>query len=141
MIERHAKIIRSQIGPQTWEQYAERRYCGLQAKLRYLLRPEARSDPGSENPQGWWIDGRRIIVRERIDQYGRGAFHWDEVPSTILDDNARSSGHTALHRSELEQFLPCWTVEPADGDATRLECTTTDRPALRRWWHPPRRPT
>ena len=84
---------------QIWERYAQLRYRGLQPKLRYLLRPEARIGPGSDTPQGWWLDVRRVIVRERIDQYGRGAFHWDEVPSTILDDDARSSGHTALHQS------------------------------------------
>ena len=119
--------------PQTWEQYAERRYRGLQAKLRYLLRPEARIDAGSEAPQGWWLDDGRIIVRERIDQYGRGAFHWDEVPSTILDDDARSSSHTALHRSELEQFLPNWTAGPARLRETQTE-SSTPLPARSRFW-------
>ena len=122
--------------PQTWEQYAQRRYRGLQAKLRYLLRPEARIDPGSDAPQGWWLDGRRVIVRERIDQYGRGAFHWDEVPSTIVDDDARSSGHTALHQSELEQFLTDWTVELAgDGGQAPPEPHAVSPPKRRRPWH------
>ena len=125
--------------PQTWEQYAERRYRGLQAKLRYLLRPESRIDPDSDSPQGWWLDGGRIIVRERIDQYGRGAFHWDEVPSTILDDDARSSGHTALHRSELEQFLTGWTAEPAGRDENGKDRETDPQPR-RRLWSRRRRP-
>ena len=92
-------------------------------------------DPGSDTPQGWWLDGQRVIVRERIDQYGRGAFHWEEVPSTILDDDARSSGHTALHQSELEQFLPGWTVELADGDTAQTHQHAGPSPTRRRFWH------
>ena len=81
-------------------------------------------------------------MRERIDQYGRGAFHWDEVPSTILDDDddARSSGHTALHQSELEQFLTDWTAGLAgDGGQAPPEPHAVPPPKRRRLWHRSRR--
>ena len=73
--------------PQTLNLHAERRYKSLRNKLGYMLRPEAMIDSSSKQPEGWWIhtDADRVVVRERVNQYGRGVFKWEQVPSTIID--------------------------------------------------------
>lgn len=94
--------------PQTHRSHAERRYKGLRSKLSHRLRPEARIDMDSDKPEGWWIEAEadRLIVRERVNQYGKGTFNWEQVPSTIIDTDASSNGQTSLVLSELHQFLP-----------------------------------
>ena len=97
--------------PQTRSRHAERRYKSLRAKFQHLLRPAAMIDADSSKPEGWWIDvdAGRVVVRERVNQYGQSAFNWEQVPSTIIDADACSSGHTSLVLSELNKFLPNWT--------------------------------
>ena len=96
--------------PQTRTRHAERRYKSLRAKFHHLLRPAAMIEADSPKPEGWWTDSDdgRLIVRERVNQYGRSAFNWDQVPSTIIDADASSSGYTSLVMSELNRFLPDW---------------------------------
>ena len=68
--------------PQTLNLHAERRYKSLRNKLGYLLRPEAKIDSTSKQPEGWWIHTHadRVVVRERVNQYGRGAFSGSRCP-------------------------------------------------------------
>ena len=56
-------------------------------------------------PTGWILEGDKVIVVEQTDTFGRREFDWDNVPSTLIDDNASVGGQTVLNRSELEEFL------------------------------------
>ena len=121
--------------PQTLNLHAERRYKSLRNKLGYLLRPEAMIDSSSTQPEGWWShpDADRVVVRERVNQYGRGAFKWEQVPSTIIDADAPSSGHTTLVLSELQEFLPAWTRPSASPPTPNIDQTQPAEPKRRRW--------
>ena len=121
--------------PQTRSRHAERRYKSLRAKFQHLLRPAAMIDPDSPKPEGWWIDASagRVVVRERVNQYGRSAFNWEQVPSTIIDADASNSGHTSLVLSELNKFLPNWIHHsPAPAPTPKTE-PPTNRTRRRRW--------
>ena len=56
-------------------------------------------------PTGWILEGDRVIVIEQTDTFGRREFEWENVPSTLIDDNSSVGGRTVLHRLELEEFL------------------------------------
>ena len=121
--------------PQTRSRHAERRYKSLRAKFQHLLRPAATIDADSSKPEGWWIDvdAGRVVVRERVNQYGQSAFNWEQVPSTIIDADACSSGHTSLVLSELNKFLPNWNHRsPAPAPTPKTE-PPTNRTRRRRW--------
>ena len=121
--------------PQTRIRHAERRYKSLRAKFHHLLRPAAMIDTDSPKPEGWWIDADagRLVVRERVNQYGQSAFNWDQVPSTIIDADASSSGHTSLVMSELNKFLPDWKPRSPEPTAPSQEEPATPRPRRRRF--------
>ena len=121
--------------PQTRTRHAERRYKSLRAKFQHLLRPAAAIDADSSKPEGWWTDADagRVVVRERVNQYGQSAFNWDQVPSTIIDADASSSGHTSLVLTELNKFLPNWNHRTPTSASTPKTEATTDRPRRRRW--------
>ena len=72
----------------TWLDYAEKRYDRVKARLVNLLRPTAfvRSEGGV--PNGWTIDGDSVIVWEPRDAFGRSGFSWEDVPSTLIDQDA-----------------------------------------------------
>lgn len=89
----------------TWMDYAEKRYDRIKARLNDLLRPTAMLKSEGDSPAGWILDGDRVIVQEQRDAFGRRGFDWDDVPSTLIDDDASSGGRTALHRQSLEAFL------------------------------------
>ena len=89
----------------TWMDYAEKRYDRIKARLNDLLRPSAMLKSEGDAPAGWTLDGDRVIVQEQRDAFGRRGFDWDDVPSTLIDDDASSGGRTALHRQSLEEFL------------------------------------
>lgn len=84
---------------------------------------------------GWWIDADagRLVVRERVNQYGQSPFTWDQVPSTIIDADASSSGHTSLVMSELNKFLPDWKPRSPEPTASFQEEPATPRPRRRRF--------
>ena len=42
---------------------------------------------------------------EQKDTFGRREFEWENIPSTLIDDNASVGGRTVLNRKELEEFL------------------------------------
>ena len=56
-------------------------------------------------PTGWILEGDKVIVIEQTDTFGRREFDWENVPSTLIDDNASVGGRTVLNRLELEEFL------------------------------------
>ncbi len=102
----------------TWLSYAEKRYDRVKARLKNLLRKSAYAKGEGEAPNGWTADGDRIIVWEPRDAFGRRGFDWDDVPSTLIDEDASSGGRTVLNRKSLEEFLgtrlsperPWWKV-------------------------------
>ena len=102
----------------TWLGYAEKRYDRVKARLENLLRPSALAKSEGDALNGWMIDGDRIIVWEQRDAFGRHGFDWEDVPSTLIDEDASGGGRTALHRRSLEEFLG-GRLGPA-----------------RRWWKP-----
>ena len=121
--------------PQTRIRHAERRYKSLRAKFHHLLRPTAQIDADSPKSEGWWTDTDtgRVIVRERVNQYGQSAFNWEQVPSTIIDADASSSGHTSLVLTELNKFLPNWNPHsPTAAPTPTTELPSTDRTMRRR---------
>lgn len=104
--------------PVTWLGYAEKRYDRVKARLDNLLRPSAHAMNEGDVPNGWKIEGNKIIVWEQRDAFGRRGFEWEDVPSTLIDEEASDAGRTVLHRTSLEKFI---------GRHLR---------PLRRWWAP-----
>jgi hypothetical protein len=104
--------------PVTWLGYAENRYDRVKARLDSLLRQATHSENEGEPPNGWKIEGDKIIVWEPRDAFGRRGFDWEDVPSTLIDEEASGANRTVLHRASLEAFL---------GRRVRV---------LRRWWTP-----
>lgn len=89
----------------TWLDYAEKRYDRVKARLINLLRPAAYAKSEGTVTNGWTIDGSRVIVWQSRDAFGRSDFSWEDVPSTLIDQDASSAGRTVLHRPNLETFL------------------------------------
>ncbi len=89
----------------TWLGYAEKRYDRVKARLIGILRESAYAKSEGEVPNGWTVDGNRIIVWEPRDAFGRRDFDWEDVPSTLIDEDASSRNRTVLHRDSLEEFL------------------------------------
>ena len=56
-------------------------------------------------PNGWTVDGDSVIVWEQRDAFGRQGFDWEDVPSTLVDEDASSGGRTVLKRDLLEDFI------------------------------------
>ena len=104
--------------PVTWLGYAENRYDRVKARLDSLLRQATHSENEGETLNGWKIEGDKIIVWEQRDAFGRRGFDWEDVPSTLIDEEASGANRTVLHRASLEAFL---------GRRVRV---------LRRWWTP-----
>ncbi|MCH7713320.1 MAG: NgoFVII family restriction endonuclease [Chloroflexi bacterium] len=100
----------------TWFEYAEKRYDRVKARLDNLLRVSAHTKRESDVPNGWMIEGDKILVWEQRDAFGRRGFDWADVPSTLIDEEASGGSRTVLHRASLEAFL---------GRQLR---------PLRRWW-------
>ena len=89
----------------TWLGYAEKRYDRVKARLLGLLRESAYAGSEGEASSGWTVDNDRVIVWEPRDVFGRRGFDWEDVPSTLIDEDASSGSRTVLHRANLEQFL------------------------------------
>ncbi|MBI2171550.1 MAG: phospholipase D family protein [Chloroflexi bacterium] len=102
----------------TWIDYAEKRYDRVKARLDNLLRPTAYAKGEGDIPNGWMIEGDKIIVWEQRDAFGRRGFDWEDVPSTLIDEEVSGGGRTVLRRSSVEKFL---------GRRFRTS---------RRWWKP-----
>ncbi len=89
----------------TWFDYAEKRYDRVKARLDNLLRESAHARSEGDVPSGWMIDGDKIVVWEQRDAFGRRGFDWEDVPSTLIYEEASGGGRTVLHRTSLEKFL------------------------------------
>lgn len=89
----------------SWLSYAEKRYDRVKARLNSVLRPDAHVRNEGQAPNGWRIEGARVIVWEQRDAFGRRGFDWEDVPSTLIDDEASGASRTVLHRASLETFL------------------------------------
>ena len=104
--------------PVTWFDYAEKRYDRVKARLDNLLRGSAQAKGEGDLLSGWMIEGDTVVVWEQRDAFGRREFDWEDVPSTLIDDEASGGGRTVLHRASVEQFLG------------------RDLGPSRRWWRP-----
>jgi len=89
----------------TWLDYADQRYDRVRDRVLALLRTSAYAKREGDNPTGWTIDGNNVIVWEQRDAFGRRAFAWDDLPSTLIDEAASGGDRTVLHRKSLESFL------------------------------------
>lgn len=89
----------------TWLEYAEKRYDRVKARLDNLLRPSAYARNEGGLATGWKIEGARIVVWEQRDVFGRLEFEWDDVPSTLVDEEASGGNRTVLNKAGLEKFL------------------------------------
>ena len=105
----------------TWEGYAEKRYDRVKEALVNLLRPAAYARKEGEGASAWTIDGTTIIVWEPRDAFGRSTFEWEDVPSTLINQDASRGGITVLHRNSLERFIGRALHPPGRlGSMTRL---------------------
>lgn len=104
--------------PVTWLEYAEKRYDRVKARLDNLLRAATHIINEGDAPNGWKIEGSKVIVWEQRDAFGRTGFDWNDVPSTLIDEEASGASRTVLNRASLEKFI-----------GRRLH-------TLRRWWTP-----
>ncbi len=91
--------------PTCWTDYADKRHERVKAQLEHLLRPTTNMNTEGDLPSGWISEGDKVIVIEQTDTFGRREFEWENVPSTLIDDNASVGGRTVLNRPELEEFL------------------------------------
>jgi len=91
--------------PIAWDEYADKRHERVKAQVEHLLRPATRMKKEGDLPTGWILEGDQVIVIEQTDTFGRREFDWENVPSTLIDDNASVGGRTVLNRRELEEFL------------------------------------
>ncbi len=91
--------------PIGWNDYAEKRHERVKSQLGHLLRPATRMKKEGDQPTGWILESEKVIVIEQTDTFGRREFDWENVPSTLIDDNASVGGRTVLNRRELEEFL------------------------------------
>ena len=92
-------------GPINWNDYADKRHERVKAQIDHLLRPATRMKQEGNQPTGWILESDKVIVIEQTDTFGRREFDWENVPSTLIDDNASVGGRTVLNRPELEEFL------------------------------------
>ena len=91
--------------PLSWDDYAGKRYEGVKTRIEHLLRPATRMKQEGDQPTGWILEDDKVIVIEQTDTFGRREFDWENVPSTLIDENASVGGRTVLNRRELEEFL------------------------------------
>ncbi|HSW57198.1 MAG TPA: phospholipase D-like domain-containing protein [Dehalococcoidales bacterium] len=91
--------------PVTWLNYAEKRYDRVKSRLDSLLRPTSYARNESSLPNGWKMERDKVIVWEQRDAFGRRDFEWDDVPSTLIDEEASGNNRTVLQKAGLERFL------------------------------------
>ena len=91
--------------PIKWNDYADKRHERVKAQIDHLLRTATRMKKEGIQPTGWILEDDKVIVIEQTDTFGRREFDWENVPSTLIDDNASVGGRTVLNRPELEEFL------------------------------------
>ncbi len=91
--------------PIRWNEYADKRHERVKTQVEHLLRPTTKMKKEGDLATGWILEDDKVIVIEQKDTFGRREFDWENVPSTLIDDNASVGGRTVLNRPELEEFL------------------------------------
>ena len=91
--------------PIRWNEYADKRHERVKTQVEHLLRPTTKMKKEGDLLTGWILEDDKVIVIEQKDTFGRREFDWENVPSTLIDDNASVGGRTVLNRTELEEFL------------------------------------
>lgn len=104
----------------TWDDYAGKRYEGVKTRIEHLLRPATQMKNEGDQPIGWILEEDKVIVIEQTDTFGRREFDWENVPSTLIDENASVGGRTVLNRPELEEFLGTRITRRGQGIISRL---------------------
>ena len=89
----------------TWLDYAEKRYDRVKARLDNLLRPSAFCRNEGEVTSGWRLEDGRVIVWQPRDAFGRREFEFEDVPSTLIEEEISTAGRTVLHRARVEEFI------------------------------------
>ncbi len=80
-------------------------FTRIRASLNDLLSETTRAEIAGRVANGWALDNDRVVVWEQRNAFGRRGFDWDDVPSTLIDEDASSGGRTVLLRPALEDFL------------------------------------
>ena len=105
IVKRSLKIYTTTALPQYDEELRQRMDDRIKDRLSGLLRLSAMANHEGETPNGWAIENDRIIVWEQRDAFGRRGFDWEDVPSTLVDEDASGGNRTVLHKAQLEEFL------------------------------------
>ena len=96
-------------GQENWDEYASRmRYERIRNSLAERLRPEAMIEPAASSidADGWYFEGDgRVIVISPKDNWGRRESYWEDVPSTLIDEDASYGSRIVLDKAEVEKFL------------------------------------
>ena len=88
-----------------WSDYADSRYDRIKRGLENLLRPSAYVSDERKVEMGWMLRDDRVIVLEPRDMFGRKQFRWDDVPSTLINQEASLGVRTEMYRDKVEEFL------------------------------------
>ena len=72
-----------------WNDYADKRHERVKAQIDHLLRSPTKMKKEGPQPTGWILEDDKVIVIEQTDTFGRREFDWENVPSTLIDDNAQ----------------------------------------------------
>ena len=104
-----------------WTDYTARRYDRIKSALDSLLGARFYvKDENQSSGNRWTLDGDKIIVIETPDIFGRKQFQWEDVPSTLIDQDAGIGGRTALYRVRVEEFVGRKVAPPGGGWWRRL---------------------
>ena len=88
-----------------WSDYADSRYDRIKRGLENLLRPSAYVYDERKVEMGWMLRDDKVIVLEPRDMFGRKQFRWDDVPSTLINQEASLGVRTEMYRDKVEEFL------------------------------------
>lgn len=113
--------------PATWNEYADKRHDNVKSQLKHLLRPSARIKNESSAQPGYVLEKDKVIVVEQTDTFGRRPFDWENVPSTLIDENASVAGRTVLHRTELEEEFLGFSLDSGSGLLGRIRQSWNNR--------------
>ena len=87
-----------------WNDYADKRHERVKAQIDHLLRAATRMKREGNQPTGWILEGDKVIVVEQPDTFGRREFDWENVPSTLIDDNASVEGRALISNSSASSI-------------------------------------
>ncbi len=116
-------------GEAEWDNYAGKmRFDRVRRSLDERLRPEAMLLNGSKDEEGWYLESdRRIIVISEKDNWGRRESYWEDVPSTLIDEDASYGKRIVLNRSETETFLQREVMGPEPSSPEPAEASPPEK--------------